>query len=206
MDDETLQNIFEPFFTTKSLGHGTDLGLATVYGIVKQNGGAIQVYSEPGSGSSMRIYLPRHAGKVQPEKPPEISDIPRGRGETLLLVEDDAAIRKVAQLMLEGLGYEVLSAGTPEAALDIAVSQARPFHGLITDVVLPGMNGRALAERLQTDHPGLKVLFMSGYTADVIAHRGVLKEGIQFIQKPFSMHGLGIKMRSVLDQRPVQRD
>ncbi|MHC1729309.1 MAG: PAS domain S-box protein [Syntrophobacteraceae bacterium] len=198
MDKETLERIFEPFFTTKGVGKGTGLGLATVYGIVKQNNGFINVYSEPGRGATFKIYLPRHKGKtelVQKTDPGE----PAGRGhETILLVEDEPAILGMTRVMLERQGYTVLSASTPGEAIRLAVEYPGEIHLLMTDVVMPEMNGRDLAKNLLSYYPNLKRLFMSGYTADVIAHHGVLDAGVNFIQKPFSMKNLAAKLREAL--------
>jgi two-component system, cell cycle sensor histidine kinase and response regulator CckA len=199
MDQATVSRIFEPFFTTKEPGHGTGLGLATVYGIVKQNNGFVNVYSELGSGTTFRIYLPRCAdagGRIPVETEAEI---PRGQGETVLLVEDDASILRLASRMLTGLGYTVLTAETPGRAILIAEKQDGKIHLLITDVVMPGTNGRDLAARLREIRPAMKCLFMSGYTADVIAHRGVLSEGVQFLQKPFSIRDMATKVRRALN-------
>jgi PAS domain S-box-containing protein len=199
MDKKTLSNLFEPFFTTKEMGKGTGLGLATVYGIVKQNKGFINVYSEPGQGTSFKIYLPRYcaAGEIpagiQPYKP-----VPGGN-ETILLVEDEPAVLNLTRMILQRKGYSVLSAATPAEAIDIAGSHADKIHLLMTDVVMPGMNGRDLARRLTALYPDIRCLFMSGYTANVIAHQGVLDEGVAFIQKPFSMKNLADKLREVLD-------
>ncbi len=200
MDKETLDSIFEPFFTTKDVNQGTGLGLATVYGIVKQNNGFINVYSEPGKGTTFRIYLPRHMGEAGKREAEIVTEIPTSRGEMVLLVEDEPAIREMGQMMLERLGYQVLAAGTPEEAMRIAGEHPGGIHLLITDVVMPGMNGRDLAEQLHNLYPNIKVLFMSGYTADVIAHRGVLEEGVNFIQKPFSRKDLAVKVREILDK------
>jgi PAS domain S-box-containing protein len=199
MDKETLSHLFEPFFTTKGVGRGTGLGLATVYGIVKQNDGFINVYSEPAKGSSFRIYLPRHAGQVAAESKANAGASPKGRGETVLVVEDEAAILKLTQKILERLGYRVLTAGAPAAAIALAGEPGTHLHLLITDVVMPGMNGRELADRLRQLYPGLNCLFMSGYTADAIAHHGVLDQGVLFIQKPFSTSDLARKARQALD-------
>lgn len=198
MDKNTRENAFEPFFSTKELGQGTGLGLATVYGIVRQNNGFINIYSEPGKGTTIRMYLPRFSGAVTEPKPVHEQDIPRGRGEFILLVEDEAAILKVGKLMLEKLGYRVVVASTPEKALELASHHVNGIDVLLTDVIMPEMNGRDLALRLRERHPDMKVLFMSGYTANVIAHRGVLDEGVHFIQKPFSLSDLAEKLRSVL--------
>ena len=199
MDKETLAHIFEPFFTTKGVGEGTGLGLATVYGIVKQNDGFINVYSEPGHGTTFKIYLPRfEAEAAQAQAETAAKPLQRGT-ETVLLVEDEEAILDIGQAILEELGYTVLTAGTPGEAIRLAGEYAGDIHLLITDVVMPEMNGRELAERLTAMKPGLKCLYMSGYTADVIAHRGVLDEGVHFIQKPFSMKDLAAKVREVLE-------
>ncbi|OGR22131.1 MAG: hypothetical protein A2277_12740 [Desulfobacterales bacterium RIFOXYA12_FULL_46_15] len=200
MDKKTIDCIFEPFFTTKSTGYGTGLGLATVYGIVKQNNGFINVYSEPGKGTTFKVYLPRHAGEARETKSETAVKIPLARGETVLIVEDEASILKLGKRILENLGYTVLEAETPDLALDLAQKHAGRIHILLTDVVMPEMNGRDLANRLQTFYPDLKVLFMSGYPANVISHRGVLEAGVHFMQKPFSSKDLAIKIREALDE------
>ncbi|MBN1615493.1 MAG: PAS domain S-box protein, partial [Deltaproteobacteria bacterium] len=199
MDKETLENIFEPFFTTKESDKGTGLGLATVYGVVKQNNGFINVYSEPGQGTTFRIYLPRHRVK-EASLPDKEAIRPAARGhETILLVEDEPAILRMTMMMLERTGYKVLAAGTPGEAIALAREHAGEIHLLMTDVVMPEMNGRDLAKNLLSLYPNLKRLFMSGYTANVIAHHGVLDEGVQFIQKPFAKQDLAIKVREVLN-------
>ncbi len=200
MDKETQEHVFEPFFTTKELGRGTGLGLATVYGIVRQNDGFINIYSEPGQGSTFSIYLPRYAGTVgqRPEAPP-VKPISRG-SETILLVEDELAILNMTKMMLEHLGYTVLTASSPGEAIRLAQEQADRIHLVMTDVVMPEMNGRDLAKRLLMHSPNLKRLFMSGYTADVIAHHGVLDDGVLFIQKPFTLKDLGAKIREALER------
>ncbi len=200
MDKETLNKIFEPFYTTKATGKGTGLGLATVYGIVRQNHGHIGVYSEPGHGTTFRIHLPRDmdadATHLEQRSAP-----PAARGcETVLLVEDDAAILNMSSRMLRELGYTVLAAGAPEAALHIAQEHTGELQLLVTDVIMPGMNGRALAERLQARYPQLKCMFMSGYAASVITHHGVLEQGFHFLAKPFSRDELARKVREVLEQ------
>jgi PAS domain S-box-containing protein len=200
MDKETLNKLFEPFFTTKGVGRGTGLGLATVYGIVKQNDGFINVYSEPGKGTTFKIYLPRHAGEAEGISAEGAAEIPKGHGEIVLVVEDEASILKLANRILDGLGYKVLTAGTPGEAMVLAKEHADNIHLLITDVVMPEMNGRELADRLQALYPDLKTLFMSGYTANVIAHRGVLEAGVCFIPKPFSKKALAVKVREALDK------
>lgn len=198
MDKQTQAHLFEPFFTTKQVGKGTGLGLATVYGIVKQNNGFINVYSEPGQGTTFRIYLPRHGTTAEPA-PGKQAPPPDAQGsETILLVEDEPTILRMTKIMLQRLGYTVVTAGTPGQAIDLSREHAGRIDLLMTDVVMPEMNGRELAKRLQDRHPGLKVLFMSGYTANVIAHRGVLDEGVNFIQKPFSKKDVAVKIRDVL--------
>ena len=201
MDKEILDQIFEPFFTSKGVGQGTGLGLSTVYGIVKQNNGFINVYSEPGKGTTFRIYLPRYAGQAVDTQRERAAEIPLSHGETVLVVEDEPALLTMAKMMLEKLGYRVLAAGTPGEAIGLAEEHASEIHLLITDVVMPEMNGRDLAERLQSLYPGMKILFMSGYTANVIAHRGVLDEGMNFIQKPFSMKDIATKVGEVLRKK-----
>jgi two-component system, cell cycle sensor histidine kinase and response regulator CckA len=199
MDKETLNQIFEPFFTSKGIGQGTGLGLSTVYGIVKQNNGFINVYSEPGNGTTFRIYLPSYTDSTADIPQENTEEIPRSRGETVLVVEDEAALLKLSKRMLEELGYRVLAAGTPGEAFNLAAEHTSTTQLLITDVVMPGMNGRDLAEQLQSLHPNMKVLFMSGYTAEVIAHRGVLDKGVNFIQKPYSLKELAVKVRGALE-------
>ena len=200
MDKETLSHLFEPFFTTKDIGKSTGLGLATVYGIVKQNNGFINVYSEPGKGTTFKIYLPRHAQQGIVAKVATTAKNTSGHGETVLLVEDEQVLLEMAKLMLESLGYATLVANTPDEAIRLAEKHTDMIHLLITDVVMPGMNGRDLAKRIQSARPTMKCLFMSGYTANAIAHHGVLDEGIQFIQKPFSRKDLAIKIRAMLEE------
>jgi PAS domain S-box-containing protein len=201
MDRETLEKIFEPFFTTKGVGQGTGLGLATVYGIVKQNQGFINVYSEPGKGTTFRIYLPHHAAPADEAQGTTTANLHRGHGETVLLVEDELPILKMATMVLERLGYVVLAASTPGEAIRLAQEHPGEIHLLMTDVVMPDMNGRVLAEQLRVRRPGLRCLFMSGYTANVIAHQGVLEDDVHFIQKPFSLSELTAKVREALEQR-----
>ena len=198
MDEAVLANIFEPFFTTKDVDKGTGLGLATVYGIVKQNGGFIYVDSEPGKGTTFKIYVPRFVGDAPKAAAASTGEVPRGRGETVLMVEDEKSLRETCELFLEALGYKVLVADTPTAALGMAAQHKHDIHLLFTDVIMPGMNGLELAEKLQAVKPGLKVLFMSGYTADVIFNRKVPDEGLHYIQKPFSRDNLARKVREVL--------
>ena len=200
MDNETLDNVFDPFFTTKESGKGTGLGLSTLYGIIKQNNGFISVYSELSQGSVFRIYLPRYQGdtcsSAKKGKDPAVEQ----GSETILLVEDAPAILEMTRMMLEKLGYSVITAKTPAEAINLARKHAGEIQLLLTDVIMPQMNGRDLAQNLVSSFPKLKRLFMSGYTANVIAHHGVLDEGVNFIQKPFSKKDLGAKVRKVLDQ------
>jgi len=198
MGREVLAHLFEPFFTTKETGKGTGLGLATVYGIVKQNNGFINVYSEPGLGTTFRIYLPRfiESGAEEPEK--EYGS-PQGGSETVLLVEDEEMLIKIARRILEELGYTVLTARTPNQAIRLTQDYTGAINLLITDIVLPEMNGKVLYEKLVSMRSNLKCLYMSGYTADVIAHRGVLDEGIHFLPKPYDNKALARKVREVID-------
>jgi CheY-like chemotaxis protein len=198
MDSETLMHAFEPFFTTKAVGKGTGLGLATVYGAVRQNNGFINIYSEPGRGTTFSVYLPRHERPVKQLVERSFAYVPRGN-ETILLVEDEPAILDVAAKLLQEQGYAVLPAGTPEKAIDLARAHPSGIDLLITDVIMPEMNGRDLSTHLLSIHPGMKRLYISGYTADVIAHHGVLDEGMYFIQKPFNLVTLAAKVREVLD-------
>ncbi len=199
MDKETLDHLFEPFFTTKEVNKGTGLGLATVYGIVKQNNGFINVYSEPGKGTSFKIHIPRDATGIVETKDSKSTPLLLGRGETVLLVEDEPALLGMAKTMIEHLGYTVLSASAPSEALRLAEEHIGEIHLILTDVVMPEMNGRNLAQRISAFYPEMKYLFMSGYTANVIAHQGVLDEGVHFIQKPLSIKNLAAKVREALN-------
>ncbi len=199
MDKETQARLFEPFFTTKGPGQGTGLGLATVYGITRQNGGFVNVYSEPRRGTTLRIYLPRHAGAVPQPATAPVAPPALGGHETILLVEDEQAILELAQRMLQKLGYTVLAASTPQEALRLAGEHPQGIHLLLTDVVMPTMNGQELAGRLQSRHAHLKCLYMSGYTANVVALHGVLDAGLHFVQKPFSKEELAAKVREALE-------
>jgi CheY-like chemotaxis protein len=198
MDQETLAHIFEPFFTTKEAGKGTGLGLATVYGIVKQNGGFISAYSEPGTGTTFKVYIPRCASDAVPVELERPAKAAEGGTETILLVEDDPMVLEAGALMLRELGYTVLPADTPDKAVRLAGKHAGGVHLLVTDVVMPGMNGRDLSRLLRSQYPGLRTLYLSGYTASVIATGGVLEQGVHFLQKPFSLNSLAEKVREAL--------
>jgi DNA-binding response OmpR family regulator/nitrogen-specific signal transduction histidine kinase len=202
MDDEVMQHIFEPFFTTKAQDKGTGLGLATAYGIVRQSGGFMWVYSEPGIGSSFKIYLPRATAAVE-TRSRRATIAPTGGAETILLVEDEELVRKASARILEGHGYHVLAASQGKEALQIAWQYTDDIHLLLTDVVMPGINGRELFEQLAEVHPETAVAYMSGYTDDSIVHHGVLEEGVAFVQKPFSPASLLRKIREILDSSGV---
>jgi PAS domain S-box-containing protein len=199
MDEATCSHVFEPFFTTKDVGQGTGLGLATVYGIVKQSGGHITAESEPGRGSAFTIYLPEVPGEAVGHAPSQtLADAPRGV-ETILLVEDEAEVRDLAREILELAGYRVLEAISPEEAERISRDETSPIHLLLTDVVMPRMSGRQLAERLTEERPDTRVLYMSGYTDDAIVHHGVPGQGTAFLSKPFTPADLARRVREVLD-------
>jgi CheY-like chemotaxis protein len=202
MDAATQARIFEPFFTTKAHGKGTGLGLATVYGIVKQSGGHIAVYSELGHGTSFKIYLPRLDDSAEPPRKPADPAAPLGGTETILLVEDERALRDLTSRILEPKGYTVLTAVDGEAAQAIVMSHIGPIHLVLTDVVLPGMSGSEVAAWIVRQRPGIQVLYMSGYTDDAIVHHGVLEAGMHFIEKPFTGLGLARKVRQLLDAPP----
>ncbi len=200
MDKETQEHIFEPFFTTKGVGKGTGLGLSMVYGIAKQNNGFIWVYSEPGQGTTIKIYLPKVKGDVGAEEKERTSVSKFSGSETVLIVEDDDSLRKFAHKALQQYGYKVLKAENGEDALRVSEAHDGSIDLLITDVVMPKVSGKETAERLQTLYPHIKIIFMSGYTDDAIVRHGVLTPGLNFIQKPFSPEGLARKVREVLDE------
>jgi PAS domain S-box-containing protein len=200
MKPEVRNRVFEPFFTTKEKGKGTGLGLSTVYGIVKQSGGNIWVYSETGQGTTFKIYVPRVDEPLAELREQTIKeDLPGGK-ETILIVEDDEEVRKLAAQILEGRGYKVLRASGGSEALDLFKKKEEPIHLVLSDVVMPGMSGRELAKRFMLIHPKIKVLYMSGYTDHAIVHRGFLEEGVDYVQKPFTIDGLARKVREVLDR------
>ncbi|MBM9537813.1 hybrid sensor histidine kinase/response regulator [Desulfobulbus alkaliphilus] len=206
MDRETISHLFEPFFTTKEQGKGTGLGLASVYGAVKQNKGFINVYSEPGQGTTFKIYLPQYAIRTEAPSRQEPAEAAARGHETILLVEDEPVILEMTTMMLERLGYTVMAADTPGEAIRLAREHSGSIDLLLTDVVMPEMNGRELGQNILSVYPDMKRLFMSGYTANVIAHHGVLGERVHFIQKPFLMTDLAAKIREALDNgEPLKR-
>ncbi len=199
MDRKTLSQIFDPFFTTKKAGEGAGLGLATVYGIVKQNNGFVNVYSELDHRTTFKIYLPPLKGDIgqsQVESPAK-QEI-RG-DETVLVVEDESSLLELCKQKLQELGYYVLDAATPSKAIELAETHTGDIHLLLTDVIMPEMNGQDLSKQLLTLYPDMKCLFMSGYTANVIVHHNVLDEGVHLLQKPFTIQSLAIKVREVID-------
>jgi CheY-like chemotaxis protein len=199
MEKDVLAHVFEPFFTTKGLGKGTGLGLATVYGAVTQNRGFVAVSSVVGEGSSFEIHLPRHIGAAEPVWTDRATGQSLLGGETILLVEDEPSLLKVAVKILEAQGYSVLKAAGPSDALRVASAHASQIHLIVTDVIMPGMNGRDLVTTLAAIRPDLKHLYISGYTADIVTRQGVLDEGLNFLQKPFTRADLVAKVREVLD-------
>jgi CheY-like chemotaxis protein len=199
MDKTIKSHLFEPFFTTKEKGKGTGLGLSTVYGIVKQSDGFIWVYSEPGKGTTFKVYFPRVEGKVAKLKN-EIKSELRTRGvETLLLIEDESSVRSLAARILRERDYTVLEASNGQEALDVAREYAGVIHLTLTDVIMPGMSCKDLVSQLDAMRPGIKVLYTSGYTDNAIVHHGILDSGVTFLQKPFTVEHLERKVREVLD-------
>jgi two-component system cell cycle sensor histidine kinase/response regulator CckA len=203
MNEETVAHIFEPFYTTKESGRGTGLGLSTVYGIVKQSGGYIWVYSEPGKGSTFKVYLPRVEDAAEESMRRKTPLVEQRGSETILLVEDEEPVRELVRTILEGQGYEVIAAGAPREAEEITRSFKREIHLLLTDVVMPGTSGRELAARIMEVRPRIRVLYMSGYTENVVTTGGMLEEGLAFLQKPFSPAVLTQKIREVLAHAPT---
>jgi len=205
IEPSAREHLFEPFFTTKDRGKGTGLGLSTVHGIVKQHGGSISVYSEPGRGATFKVYLPRlataNAADAARRTPSREARRARARdGETVLVVEDNEMVRNVASTLLQRLGYHVLAADGFESCLSVAAAHAGEIHLLLTDVILSNSNGKETFDRLSAVRRKLKVLYMSGYTSDIIVHRGVIDEGVHFIAKPLSLESLSLKLREVLDE------
>jgi CheY-like chemotaxis protein len=200
MSEEVLTHVFEPFFTTKEAGKGTGLGLATSYGIVKQAGGHIGVYSEVGIGTTFRVYLPRAGPERVSAQPVELARL--GGTETILVVEDEESVRRIAARTLSSQGYRVLEAPRGEDAFRIAASHPEPIHLLITDVVLPGMSGREVADRLKALRPEVRTLFVSGYAGDGVVRQRLLDRSVAFLQKPYTRASLGRKVRQVFDTPP----
>jgi two-component system cell cycle sensor histidine kinase/response regulator CckA len=197
MDDLTRMHIFEPFYTTKEVGKGTGLGLATVYGIVTQNNGFVSVYSEPGLGTKFSIYLPRLCEELTSEF--ALAEAPLKGTGTILLVEDDDAVCKMTISMLESIGYAVISAALPREALRICADMNTGIDLVISDVIMPEMDGKAMMDRIKEIRPGIRVLFMSGYSADHVSEKGVMDGNVHFIQKPFNMICLSEKIRELLE-------
>jgi len=203
---EILPRLFEPFFTTKEKGKGTGLGLSTVYGIVRQSGGHVTVYSEPGRGAAFKVYLPRVDAPLQPRRPDAEPPAQSRGSETILVAEDDLLVRQLIREVLGGSGYRVIEAAKGADALEIAKGRAAgTIHLLLTDVVMPGLGGPDLAKGVTGLHPGIRVLFMSGYTENGIVHHGRLDPGTEFLAKPFTPDALLRRIRSLLDAPPRGR-
>jgi two-component system, cell cycle sensor histidine kinase and response regulator CckA len=200
MDKEALEHLFEPFYTSKDLNKGAGLGMATVYGIVRQNSGIIAVRSKPRKGTTVNIYLPQAKGEASPESTVRKSGAADSSIKTILFAEDEALVLKLGKSILQRAGYKVLAAKTAEEALDAATTYTSPIHLLITDVMMPRMNGRTLRDKITSLRPEIKTLFISGYTADAIAQQGILKGNVQFLQKPFSVNAIIMCVRKILEQ------
>ena len=199
---EVRERLFEPFFTTKEPGKGTGLGLATVHGIVVQSGGHVAVYSEPGGGTTFKVYLPRAARSAQARAAAPPGPRAAGGTEAVLVAEDDRAVREVVAETLSARGYRVLRAADGQSALELARGAEGRLDLLLTDIVMPGMTGRELAQALAAAHPEIRVLYMSGYTDDAVVRHGVLEQGVPYLQKPFTPDVLALKVREVLDRKP----
>jgi CheY-like chemotaxis protein len=200
MPPDVLNRAFEPFFTTKELGQGTGLGLSQVYGFVKQSGGHIKIYSEVEHGTTVKIYLPRYSSQLVEEEQENLGPEPSENGETILIVEDDNELRSYLFDVLRGLGYRVLTAPHAQSALTVLEQKATPIHLLLTDVVMPSMNGRELGRRAQQLRPGLHVLYMTGYSRNAVVHHGRLDEGVELLEKPITQNALAARVRTVLDR------
>jgi CheY-like chemotaxis protein len=204
MPSDVLNRAFEPFFTTKELGQGTGLGLSQVYGFVKQSGGHIKIYSEVDHGTTVKIYLPRYSSQIVEEEQESLGPEPSENGETILIVEDDNELRSYLFDVLRGLGYRVLTAPHAQSALATLEQKATPIHLVLTDVVMPSMNGRELGRRAQQLRPGLRVLYMSGYSRNAVVHHGRLDEGVELLEKPITQNALAARVRTVLDRAAVR--
>ena len=200
MSAETIDRAFEPFFTTKEAGKGTGLGLSQVYGFMKQSGGHVKIYSESGEGTTIKLYLPRRDGDEAGISADDQAGLDRGRGETILIVEDDDGVRQYASEILRDLNYQIIEAKDSAAALRL-LDAKKEFDLMLTDVVLPGKNGRELADEVERRRPGTKVIFMTGYSRNAIVHHGRLDRGTELIQKPLIERVLARKIRQVLDGR-----
>jgi PAS domain S-box-containing protein len=200
MPPDVLNRAFEPFFTTKELGQGTGLGLSQVYGFVKQSGGHIKIYSEVDHGTTVKIYLPRYSSQIVEEEQESLGPEPSEKGETILIVEDDNELRSYLFEVLRGLGYRVLTAPRAQSALAVLEQKATAIHLLLTDVVMPSMNGRELGRRAQQLRPGLRVLYMTGYSRNAVVHHGRLDEGVELLEKPITQNALAARVRTVLDR------
>jgi CheY-like chemotaxis protein len=200
MSAETIDRAFEPFYTTKEAGKGTGLGLSQVYGFMKQSGGHVKIYSEPGEGTTIKLYLPRRDGDEVGISADDQPGSDRGRGETILIVEDDDGVRQYASEILRDLNYQIIEAKDSAAALRL-LDAKKEFDLMLTDVVLPGKNGRELADEVERRRPGTKVIFMTGYSRNAIVHQGRLDRGTELIQKPLIERVLARKIRQVLDGR-----
>jgi CheY-like chemotaxis protein len=201
MDADTAKRVFEPFFTTKEVGKGTGLGLSMVYGFVKQSGGHVTIYSEPGQGTTVKLYFPRYVGHREIEKSSHVQQAPLGHGdEVILVVEDNADVRAYSVMVLDELGYRVLEAADADGGLEI-IKSGQQIDLLFTDVVLPGKSGRQLADAATALRPGLRVLFTTGYSRNAIVHQGRLDSGVHLLSKPFTFEQLAAHVRDVLDDR-----
>ena len=199
MDTGIISHIFEPFFTTKPMGKGTGLGLATVYGIVKQSGGSIQVVSEVGHGTEFRVYFPAAEGRMSKPKDLIAGAEVVGGSETILIVEDELRLRELTRMFLEGYGYKVMEASAADEAIRASETFTGTIDMLLTDVIMPGMSGRQLAEEILKRRPKTKIMYMTGYTDDMVVQHKVLEPGVQLLQKPFNKTELALKVRSTLD-------
>jgi CheY-like chemotaxis protein len=201
MTPETLARAFEPFFTTKEVGRGTGLGLSQVYGFVKQSGGNVKLYSEPGQGTTVKLYFPRHLGKHTRDDDVQELDLAAGEAETILVVEDDPDLRSYLAEVLRGLDYRVMMTSDGQTALQLLKKKEFTVDLLLTDIIMPGMNGRQLAEQALQQIPDLKVLYMTGYSRNAVVHHGRLDEGVDLLQKPISQAELAHRVRVILDRK-----